>query len=213
MGHALFIPYLCVCVACGDSGYATLSYPTLSYPCGHARYLQLGPDSVSKWDFVVYETARAFQRQSYDFLMWNCHSFLASVLNRVEYPPDALASLLRGWTVAGVAARLFFSARYAGAAGALRTWGGHLGIWLVVLLKYWSTGSTELLVHWLWLLAGVNSLFIVWFVLVTVCGLHSQWGILHAERTLDGQSDEDGDMHGASQAESLFDDMAYSQFG
>jgi len=179
------------------------------------RYLQLDPrcakaDDRSTWDMQLYETAHAFQRQSYDFLMWNCHSFLASFLNRTEYPADTLARLLRGWTVAGVAARLFFSARYVGAAGFLQSWAGNFGIWIAVLLCYWWTGSAELLVRWLWVVAGVNGFFIGWFLLVTACGLHSQWGVLHAEKDLVDESDEDGEMGGLSRVPSSSDDLGAS---
>mmetsp|Transcript_42725 Transcript_42725/g.91206 ORF Transcript_42725/g.91206 Transcript_42725/m.91206 type:complete len:302 (-) Transcript_42725:502-1407(-) len=163
------------------------------------RYLQLDPryakaDGGAVWDEAVYETAKGFQRQSYDFLMWNCHSFLASFLNRIEYPTDAL-SRLAGHTVATVAARLFVAARYTSPGGLLQTWGGNATVWCVVLAHRWSSGSAELLALWLYTLAAVNGFFVAWFLLVTSCGLRSQWGTLPdtEEAAISGLADDGGE--------------------
>ena len=78
------------------------------------RYVQLDCDSMPHWDLSVGRAAQRFERQTYDFLSWNCHAFPAHVLNETGASRDALARRLGGHTVVGVAARLFFRGRYTG---------------------------------------------------------------------------------------------------
>uniref|UniRef100_A0A7S4B776 Uncharacterized protein n=1 Tax=Chrysotila carterae TaxID=13221 RepID=A0A7S4B776_CHRCT len=134
----------------------------------------------------VFEVATDFEGQSYDFVCWNCHSFLASFLNRLNYGPDVCARLLHGWTVAGVAARLFVSARFVNFWGFVKTWGGNLAIWTAVLLSTLLSNSYALLEAWVWVLATTNLLFISWFLALTALGARSQWGLLRHSR--DGDS-------------------------
>uniref|UniRef100_A0A7S4EVU1 Uncharacterized protein n=1 Tax=Chrysotila carterae TaxID=13221 RepID=A0A7S4EVU1_CHRCT len=155
------------------------------------RYIQLHLDDAQleqtkSWDQAVFEVATDFEGQSYDFVCWNCHSFLASFLNRLNYGPDVCARLLHGWTVAGVAARLFVSARFVNFWGFVKTWGGNLAIWTAVLLSTLLSNSYALLEAWVWVLATTNLLFISWFLALTALGARSQWGLLRHSR--DGDS-------------------------
>jgi len=140
------------------------------------RYVQLDCDSMPHWDLSVGRAAQRFERQTYDFLSWNCHAFPAHVLNETGASRDALARRLGGHTVVGVAARLFFRGRYTGVGGFLLTWGGNLLIWLGVVASCASHRSLEPMRGWAIALAVSNAFFILWFFALTACGLNSQFG-------------------------------------
>ena len=140
------------------------------------RYVQLDCDSMPHWDLSVGRAAQRFERQTYDFLSWNCHAFPAHVLNETGASRDALARRLGGHTVVGVAARLFFRGRYTGVGGFLLTWGGNLLIWLGVVASCASQRSLEPMRGWAIALAVSNAFFILWFFALTACGLNSQFG-------------------------------------
>ena len=100
-----------------------------------SRYVQLdlasvpsakdGAPPAAHFDTSLMQLASYFEsRVRYDFLTWNCHSFVASCLNEVKYPRSRLASALGGWSVVSLALFIFIWGRHIGPCGWLKQWGG-----------------------------------------------------------------------------------------
>jgi hypothetical protein len=89
------------------------------------------PQQAQQHDAAVYALARAYERGgNYDFFCWNCHSFVAALLNRLHWEHDhPLARVGRGWTVVAVGALFLLRSRHVSLAGWLQTWGGFGCIW------------------------------------------------------------------------------------
>jgi len=133
--------------------------------------------SEGSYDAKVYELARRYERRGcYDFLAWNCHSLVASVLNETEHPRDPLARCFGGWTVVGVAWLFFARARHLGTSGLVQTWGGHVLLWGLVLGECAHTQSLDMLLGWLYLQGGFLAFFAGWFSLLALLRFDSQFG-------------------------------------
>ena len=131
---------------------------------------------ADKWDPKLYELVYRFERQSYDFLAWNCHSLVAAMLNASEEPRDWLARALGGWTVVGVACHFFFRSRHLGLLGWVQTWGGHALIWCLVATESVRQRSLSPLSLWVLLQLGMAAFFAGWFGFLALLRLDSQYG-------------------------------------
>ena len=127
-----------------------------------ARYVQLPPDATEDWTGEIDRATEQFGRVDYNFLTWNCHSFLAGFLNNIGHTPDRMAERLGCWTVAGVGLRLFVEGRYVGCGG-LQQWGGSLGVSAAVVWAGASSGSWGLATAWGYVLLACNGFFVIWF--------------------------------------------------
>ena len=156
-----------------------------------ARYCQLSPEEATDWQGEIGRATEQFNRVEYNFLTWNCHSFLAGFLNNIQWPHDQLARTLGCWTVAGVGLRIFLDGRYVGRTrdecsgcgwrqlltpGAMHQWGGTLGVTIYVLGAGLCGRSWEPAAVWLGALIAFNGFFVTWFGLLAACRLHSQRG-------------------------------------
>ena len=115
-------------------------------------------------------------RVRYDFLTWNCHSFVASCLNEVKYPRSRLASALGGWSVVSLALFIFIWGRHIGPCGWLKQWGGSFAVASIVAGVRISSGTWAPLWTFLLAVACTNIFFVLWFGLLTVCQVSSQYG-------------------------------------
>ena len=140
------------------------------------RYITVGAPDTSNWDSKIAEVTYRYQRQYYDFVGWNCHSLVASVLNATEQPRDPLARLLGGHSVISVACLFFLRARHIGFRGVLQTWGGHLCLWCGVIAESLRQQDTECLKVWVLLQLGTFAFFAGWYGVLALLGLDSQFG-------------------------------------
>ena len=138
--------------------------------------LECGSDS---WDPHIYELATQYEGVSYDFIRWNCHSFIASALNKIELPQSVMFRCLFGkWTVVSVAWLFFFHSRHLGSSGLIYTWGGHFGLWAMVIAQAIHEGSLSVVRSWLLLQLALLGAFAGWFSLLGVFRCDSQIGKL-----------------------------------
>ena len=128
------------------------------------------------WDHKLYELVYRYERQSYDFLAWNCHSLVAAMLNASEEPRDWLARALGGWTVVGVGWLFLYRSRHLGPLGWLQTWGGHVFIWCLVATESVRQRSLSPLSLWLLLQLTMAAFFAGWFGALALLRLDSQYG-------------------------------------
>jgi len=131
-----------------------------------ARYFVVGPAIGVDWEVHLQQLTRRFKRTPYNFLTWNCHSFIASFLNEIAFRRDPLARAYGGWTVAALGLRLFFGGSYV-EGGQLRHWGGPVGSWILVVLASLRYGGW-LFAAWMRAFMWTNAIFAGWF---GVCAL------------------------------------------
>ena len=111
----------------------------------------------------------------YNFFHTNCHSFAAGALNAAidAAPPhaplahakpaphgaalaDGATAHGRSWSVFEIGTRLFLFGEYTGMSGFVRTWGGHISLWFVVLTGSALEGSLNLTLGFVQLLFASN---------------------------------------------------------
>ena len=155
-----------------------------------ARYVQLLPEATPDWSGEIERASEQFGRVDYNFLTWNCHSFLAGFLNNIGHTPDRMAERLGCWTVAGVGLRLFVDGRYVGHGG-LQQWGGSVAVSGATLWAGLCYGSWGYAAVWGHVLLLCNSFFVFWFGLLAVCRAESQRGIVPEDMEQDSDSDDD----------------------
>lgn len=179
-----------------------------------ARFVQLSPDaSLVDWDGEIVRAMQQFHRVEYNFLTWNCHSFLAAFLNNICWPYDPMAKVLGCWTVAGVGLRIFLDGRYIGrrrwkddgggagllSRGALQQWGGTLGMTLgATLVGLWN-GNWDFAYAWTSIVVACNGFFVFWFGLLALLRLASQRGsvdLTEVSEISDGEESSDDDDDG-----------------
>jgi len=147
------------------------------------------PGASQSYDALLVQRASYFEaRVHYDFMTWNCHSFVASMLNELNYPRSRLTSALGGWSVVSIALLIFVRGRHVGAMGVVKQWGGSLVVSGIVLSIGLSSGSWSHLSTFLTAAACFNLFFILWFGLLAGLGCSSQYGAVC--RRLDCEEDE-----------------------
>lgn len=155
-----------------------------------ARYLSIEPWDADAWDAALSCTAERFESAgAYNFLKVNCHSFAAGVLNAAL--SDAEPSAPPRWSVLGVGARLFLHGRHAGVGGALRCWGGHVALWMLVLASSAREGEWGRALRFAQAVLLANGLFLLWFGVLAACHCDSQYGRLSADESAADESETD----------------------
>lgn len=172
-----------------------------------ARFVQLSPSPETDWDGEISRATTQFHRVEYNFLTWNCHSFLAAFLNNISWPHDPMASILGCWTVAGVGLRIFIDGRYIGrrrwkddgggagllSRGALQQWGGTLGVTALCVGVGTSRGNWDFAYAWAYTVFACNSFFFFWFGLMALLRLSSTRGSVDLSTLTEVSEGEESD--------------------
>ena len=151
--------------------HMSFGWPTRYYLLEEQQ--ECGSDS---WDPTIYEIASQYELVGYDFVRWNCHSLVASALNKIDHPRECRCPCFRGWTVVSVAWLFFFRSKHLGTSGLIYTWGGHFGLWAMVLAQAIHEGSLQVVGGWLALQLALFVTFGGWFSLLAVLRCDSQYG-------------------------------------
>ena len=88
-----------------------------------ARFVQLSPSPETDWDGEISRATTQFHRVEYNFLTWNCHSFLAAFLNNISWPQHG-PNGKHSWLLDRRRRRLgiFIDGRYIGRHTGRRRW-------------------------------------------------------------------------------------------
>ena len=143
------------------------------------RCLELAVADASAWDTALRELKYRYEQQGYDFISWNCASFVAGLLNATHQPLTTKFSACFGrWTVVAVAALFFTQARHVGGVvGWLRSWGGHVLLWSAVIARAAVTRSFAPVAWWLITQLGLLIYFFSWYAALALLGHASQSGL------------------------------------
>ncbi|XP_033107694.1 transmembrane protein 222-like [Anneissia japonica] len=82
------------------------------------RYLILKPrmDKPGIWDQSVFDASEEYKTRMHNLCCDNCHSHVAMALNDMRYQDS------KQWNMVKLAAKMFFTGKYVGVCGVVKTW-------------------------------------------------------------------------------------------
>lgn len=163
---APFVGHVGVCSAEGQTfdwtGMINVDDMAFGWP---TRYIPWAPEDPAEWDRCLERTVRTFESggPAYNFVTWNCHSFVVHVLNQVDGT--------RKWNVASLCVALFFRGRFMGPLGALWSLAPTFLVYSTALVYGGLGGACTVFMY-------ANLPFAIWFLIATmvgVDGMHGRW--------------------------------------
>ncbi|GBG61046.1 hypothetical protein CBR_g18639 [Chara braunii] len=131
-----------------------------------ARYVRLDPDLVSvrtgglPWNEAIQDGVLEFQDRMYNLFTCNCHSFVATCLNRMAYRGSVR------WNIVDLVFLVVFKGRWVNAGAVLKT----LLPWFVLMAIGLYFGRWMFLVAWV----GFSAALLGWFL----CGTYLCRGLI-----------------------------------
>ncbi|GER32549.1 green-ripe like protein 1 [Striga asiatica] len=125
-----------------------------AHKCKH-RFTHSEYGAAITWDDALQSSGRHFEHKSYNLFTCNCHSFVATCLNRLCYGGSM------NWTMVDVAGLILFRARWVGPFLVLRSL---LPFLIVTCLGLYMVGWPFLIG-----LFSFSSMLVVWFLLASYC--------------------------------------------
>ncbi|GER32109.1 green-ripe like protein 1 [Striga asiatica] len=152
---APFIGHVGICMENGTVlDFSGSNFNIGAHKCKH-RFAHSEYGAAITWDEALQSTGRHFEHRSYNLFTCNCHSFVATCLNRLCYGGSM------SWTMVDVAAQLLFRARWVGPFSVLRSF---LPFLTVVCLGVFIVGWPFLIG-----LFSFSFMLVGWFVLANYC--------------------------------------------